>query len=268
MKVDTFINCMRKGVAAALVLASFLNSSGQDGDSAREPGPPEPPDAFLTVPLVVEKGQTTPCLIRGRSLHTVERIEAPAGVQAIVRSTKEAEIPEGWKPEQIGDQQLACEVTVAADCRLDPPSPLTLLLKTASGESTTIDIAVAECGMVVDEKEPNGGFREAQALASNRTARGVIATNKDVDVFHFEAEAGARITVEIVARRCGSALDPLLTVYDVEGFECARSDDEAGNRDARAVFTAPSDGRYHIVLQDAHDTGSTTHVYQVRLTAE
>lgn len=215
------------------------------------------PTALLAIPFVLERGQTTRCLIRGQGLEAIEKLETPSGVTATIISKEEAKLPEGWKAELIGDRQVTCEITIDASFVGEKVS-----LRLAGDVS--IDLAVVDA--LLEDKEPNPGFREAQEIVLGKTVRGSIGTNKDVDVFRFEAREGMVLDARIIARERGSALDPMLKLYDDSGFERASSDDtpEAG-RDAAFRLTLPTSGRYYLVVQDAHDSGSEAHVYRLEL---
>lgn len=250
--------------AALLLLASAIPCSGEETEKEK----PAPPTALLAVPLVLERGQTTRCAIRGQRLDTVKTVTADKGASVAVVSEGEAKPPDGWKPEQIGDRQIVCDISIP-DAFPPDAHALSLSLETAEGDTATISIEVATPGNIVDEKEPNPGFRDAQDITPGRVVRGAIAAGNDNDVFQFDANADSHLEAAVTARQLGSALDPILTLFDANGFERARSDDAPSqNRDARISLPIPATGRYFLVLQDAHDSGSDAHVYRLSLTLE
>jgi len=63
---------------------------------------------------------------------------------------------------------------------------------------------------------------------------------------------------ELEARRCGSAIDPVLRILDGSGKQLARSDDAPGaGLDARLDFTFPSEGNYYVEITDARFSTQT-----------
>ncbi len=257
MKAVLLSSCMR-----SLWMLFFL-ALGASGEEAK-PKKPVPPSALLAIPFVIERGKTTSCVIRGQSLDTIEKITSVEGISVSITSKEEAKLPDGWKPEQLGDRKVTCEITVNESFP-DESTTAALTLTNKAGETANIDIAVAKT--LIDEKEPNPGFDKSQPIEVAQSVRGVIEKNKDVDVFKLDAKADTVIEASVVARQRTSALDPILTLYDSSGFEHARSDDASGSgRDATLKVTIPSSGGYFLVLQDAHDTGSDAHVYLLRVT--
>lgn len=84
--------------------------------------------------------------------------------------------------------------------------------------------------------------------------------------FRFSAKAGESLSIEVVARRLGSALDPFIRLFNPQGREVAWSDDEAGLRgDARLHHTFESDGPYTLELRDIRYQGGGAHFYRLRL---
>jgi hypothetical protein len=246
----------------SIVLLLIVSAVGEDP----KPEKPVPPSALLAIPFVIERGKTTTCVIRGQSLDMIEKITSAEGISVSLTSKAEAKLPDGWKPEKLGDRQVTCEITVNESFPAEATTA-SLTLTHKAGETVSIDIAVANT--LVDEKEPNPGFDKSQPIETGQNVSGIIGSNKDVDVFHLDAEAGAVISAKVTARQRGSALDPILALYDSNGFERARSDDSAkASRDAALRLTIPTSGRYFFVLQDAHDTGSEAHVYQLHVTTE
>jgi photosystem II stability/assembly factor-like uncharacterized protein len=82
----------------------------------------------------------------------------------------------------------------------------------------------------VFEVEPNGDTGSADALAPNEVIEGTISSNDDVDFFRVSI-SGNDYCSEVVARRAGSALDPVLTVYDSSGKQIGRGDGSLGSQD-------------------------------------
>ena len=86
--------------------------------------------------------------------------------------------------------------------------------------------------LLEDESQPGAlpntsdNMEDAQALPPppftlNGTLRG-----PERDMFRLSAKAGEKRVIEIEARRCGSAIDPLLEILDANGRVIARSEDE------------------------------------------
>ncbi|MEX0937926.1 MAG: PPC domain-containing protein [Pirellulales bacterium] len=86
------------------------------------------------------------------------------------------------------------------------------------------------------------------------------------DWFRLEARAGERLSLEVMAGRIGSLLDPVVRVLDAAGNEVTYSDDEPGlGCDSRLVVDFPADGDYFIELRDVRFQGGETHGYRLRL---
>ncbi len=86
------------------------------------------------------------------------------------------------------------------------------------------------------------------------------------DFYKFQAVAGQRITVEVVARRLGYPLDPVIRLLDAGGRELAYSDDAPGiGADCRFAYTIPAAGTYYFELRDIRYLGGGTHRYRLRV---
>jgi len=84
--------------------------------------------------------------------------------------------------------------------------------------------------------------------------------------YQFTAKAGQIISFEVVARRMGSALDPLLRLLDANGRELTYSDDAPGlSGDAQICHTFPADGQYTLVVRDIRFQGGANHNYRLRI---
>jgi len=98
-------------------------------------------------------------------------------------------------------------------------------------------------------------------LTVNGTLRG-----PERDVFRISAKAGEREVIEIEARRCGSAIDPVLEILDSSGKTLAQSEDAALlGLDARADVTFPKAGYYYVVVHDARFSAQTANFYRLKI---
>lgn len=87
-----------------------------------------------------------------------------------------------------------------------------------------------------------------------------------MDYYKFDARAGQKLTLEAVARRLGSRLDPMFRVLGPDGRELAYSDDEEGlGADGRVRLTIPVDGTYVVEIRDIRYDGGGEHRYRLRI---
>jgi hypothetical protein len=105
----------------------------------------------------------------------------------------------------------------------------------------------------------------AQVLALPTAVDGTIGP-LERQYFRFPVEAEGSVTVEVLARRIGSPLDPMLRLFDPSGHEVTYSDDEFGlGGDARLSFTPDAAGEYTLELRDVRYEGGPGHRYRLRI---
>ena len=86
------------------------------------------------------------------------------------------------------------------------------------------------------------------------------------DYYRFEAKRGQRVSVEVVATRLGSALDPVLRLLDAAGRELACADHTPGAAgDCRFAHTFDADGQYLVELRDVGYEGGDAYRYRLRV---
>jgi hypothetical protein len=125
---------------------------------------------------------------------------------------------------------------------------------------------------IEDESRPgalpnsNDTIETAQALpAGPLTVNGKLK-GPERDVYRISAKAGEKRVIEVEARRCGSAIDPVLELQDASGKVLARSEDAPLlGLDARVEFTFPREGYYYIVLHDARFSTQTANFYRLKM---
>jgi hypothetical protein len=125
---------------------------------------------------------------------------------------------------------------------------------------------------IEDESRPgalpntNDSLEAAQRLPPppftlNGTLRG-----PERDVFRLSAKAGEKRVIEVEARRCGSAIDPLLEILDANDRVIARSDDAPLlGLDARVDVAFPRDGEYYVVVRDSRFSTQTANFYRLKV---
>lgn len=240
------------GLALACVAISF--------DVARADDKKEAPRIGMSVPLAAPPGATTKIVLRGWKLDQATEVRTlAAGITLKLLNKGKATVPNGQEAKQIGDSQVEVELTIPADLAA-PEAMLTVV--GPDGESLPYGVLVGGREPIVLEKEGNDGFRQAQVIALGQLVDGQIQSDRDVDAYSVTSTAGRAVVVEVVARRRGSGLDSILTVYDERGRTVASNDDGEG-ADSRVKFTSRDSGRYYLVVQDAHDRGGPAHPYRL-----
>ncbi|HUG91109.1 MAG TPA: PPC domain-containing protein, partial [Planctomycetaceae bacterium] len=117
----------------------------------------------------------------------------------------------------------------------------------------------------VAAKTDNKSRDAAQELALSVAVDGYV-DGLSYHYFKFRAEAGQRIAFDVLARRIGSPLDPIIRLLDSAGRDLAYSDDEPGlMSDAQLCHTFKDAGEYFIEIRDIQYRGSANHVYRLRI---
>lgn len=120
-------------------------------------------------------------------------------------------------------------------------------------------------------------WAKPEVVAEGSTNRGttlhppcaIDSTSKPetVDDYFFAANAGESFSIELIAQRIGSQMDPVVQVFDSAGREAAYCDDEPGIwRDSRFRFTAALQDSYRIAVHDVGFAGGAAYKYRLRVT--
>ena len=108
----------------------------------------------------------------------------------------------------------------------------------------------------------NTALATAQVVSVPTAVDGAVP-NLGWQFFRFPAQAGQRLSIEVLARRIGSSLDPMIRLLDVKGRELAFNDDTPGlNGDSSVTHTFKDAGEYVVELRDIkYGTGA----YRLRI---
>jgi hypothetical protein len=265
---------MRRGVLVVLTLLGILSclctaaglslflihAYGQDAKSIT-------PRITATEPAALASGSKVTLKVRGFELKgaTELRLVRPAEaggtdsnaapIRVEIKETKDAGQAKGLDNKLVGGTQLVAELTLPDDL---PAGIYDYVIVTPAGEAKE-KIRVLAPDAVVDEKESNNGFDEAQELTLGKYSRGSIQSDKDVDVFALPTQAGQQLKITLIS---GGPLliDAQLDCYDSRRQFLASCDDEK-SRDPVATFKTLADGIVYICVSSAHDIGGEWHSY-------
>lgn len=249
----------RAGFAPALFALAFVTSPRAASAQDKKP---DVPRITALVPLEVTPGSTAKLRVRGVKLAAASEVQFPDAkvpLTAVIKEKKAADLPNGLDAKDVGDSQIEFTIEVSAEL---PCGLVQFRVVTPDGTTAPGVLRVIEASALVEEKEPNGSFREAQPVELGKTVRGVIKEDKDVDVFQFTGRAGQKIAAEVIAARGASLLDSSLTLTDARGQFLAVNDDSGGTRDSALTFKLPADGVYFFSVIDAQDRGTAWHSYE------
>ena len=123
-----------------------------------------------------------------------------------------------------------------------------------------------------DESRPgalpntNDSIEDAQVLPPPPFTLNGALRGPERDVFRLSAKAGEKRVIEVEARRCGSAIDPLLEILDAAGTVIARSEDAPLlGLDARLEVAFPKAGDYFVVVRDSRYSTQTANFYRLKV---
>jgi hypothetical protein len=247
-------------IAASLILHPPILFA-EDKKPDEKKGPPTIKFAF---PLGIARGSTTKLTVRGLRLAeaTKVRIEgAGEPISATIKSKGKADVSDMLPAEKLGDTQVEVELTIPAGAS----GEVSLIVVTPEGSTEPHALRVFDPADLTIEKEPNGGFHNAQEIHSPATIQGTISENNDVDVFRVAGKKGEKIVAEVWAARLGSPLDSLLTLYDEHSRVVAMNDDGDSGADSLLSVTLPADGTYFLSIVDANGRGGPLFAYLLSL---
>jgi hypothetical protein len=237
-------------VALGVWLASTAECHAQVmKNQARPVGTDPAPSLVRVAPSGVVPGTATDCLVEGQKLKDVEQWQV-SGTGVIV---SEFEVK--------SDSSARLTVVVSAGAELGYREVRAI---GASGISNLVVLRIDRLDPV-NETEPNDDPAKANVVAVGQAVSGTLK-KEDLDYYRFEAKAGARLTLEVEARRLGIPLAPVLTVMTSNGRALAQARHSRGvDQDCRLGFKVPEDGTYLLQVRDNTYVGADNASYRLRI---
>jgi hypothetical protein len=148
-----------------------------------------------------------------------------------------------------------------------PPGIYPVRVQTPEGISNVLFFTVGAFPEIREE-EKNDSIETAQIVKSVPVTVNGTLTGADRDFFRVPGKAGERRVFEVEARRCGSAIDPVIEIYDAKGQLLARDEDAPGiGVDARLDYTFPREGDYYVMVHDARFSRQEQNFYRLKMGA-
>ena len=242
-------------VAFAFAAAVALLSQSPTPVSAQQKGaPPAVPASYPTLTTLAniggKRGTTADVTLTGTNLTdaTAVWLSFPG----------KATIPDGQKD--------ATKLNVKIDVPADAPVGLhTLRVVTKAGVSNIRPFVIDDLPEVAEKD--NNKKSAPQVLPVPCVVLGT-ATAETSDYYKIPVKAGEPLTVEVLARRLGSPLDPVLLFHDATGRELPSlyADDTPGlQSDARLTHTFPTNGEVIVEVRDTTFRGGADFAYRLRV---
>lgn len=145
-------------------------------------------------------------------------------------------------------------------------------VQAANGISNILLFSVGTFPEITEEESRKGSLpnqndttEKAQTIPSSPLTLNGTLKGPERDVFRLQGKAGERRVFEVEARRCGSAIDPVIRVLDASGKMIARSeDDPVLSLDARLAVTFPKEGFYYVEVHDARFSTQAQDFYRLK----
>ena len=228
-----------------------------------------PPTVSFATPPGIQRGTTATVVIEGTDLTGARAIVfSEPGLSGRILSvnavpeeklTLESKPSSGVKP--YFEEPLKMEATVEVSSeKWTALGTHAFRFITPHGSSTPGRIDVAAFPEIV-EHEPNINPRQAQHILLPVTINGTIIKAGDFDEFGFEAKKDQEIVFLVNAAGIGSALDPVIEVFDSQDHLLITSLEKKGSPAIGCKI--PADGTYRVRINDYLKNGSLRHIYRL-----
>jgi hypothetical protein len=235
----------RMGLALALLALAWPIPARGQGRRAISP-----PVVSSVNPPGVQVGTSIEWTLAGRGFSKVKRvIVSGSGVETV-----------GFEPR--GDGEAIASVRVAADASAGLRE---LRVEGPDGVSNLVLVRIDTLPQVV-EVEPNDEPAKAQEIEVGKAVAGVLRAT-DIDHYLIRGQPGQRVTLDLEARRVGTSLSPVLTVFNRRGGAISQArESRSSDHDCRLAVTLPRDGVIVVQVRDNVYGGSDSATYRLRVT--
>ena len=234
-----------------------------------------PPTIDAVQPQGVARGATLEMTVEGLNLANASQVYfSQPGIQARILRIKElpdlSDVRLGANGTvstiDLGPLPPRNQVTIEIDISPDAPvGPVNFRLQTPLGTTPEARFLVEPYYGETPDKEPNDNPEDAFETYAPTILVGAISKPGDLDYYKIHAKAGQELTFENGAVMLGSALQPVIGIYDANQ-NLVRQYGEEGGRSAYA-FAHKFDkaGVYYVRVADYQESGSARNFYRIKI---
>lgn len=145
-------------------------------------------------------------------------------------------------------------------------------VKAANGLSNILLLSIGAFPELIEEESrpgslphQNDSIERAQTLPGTALTVNGRLMGPERDVYRIPVKAGERRVFEVEARRVGSAIDPVIQIYDASGKRIARSEDDPTlSLDSRLELTFTKESFVYVEIFDARYSGQSQDYYRFK----
>ena len=203
------------------------------------------------VPHGAQRGKSVTLHIKGSGLKPGAKLQTtlPAAISRLV-------------PTAGAENELPFLITLNADA---PVGLYPIRILSNDGMSNLVLFSVGDLPEVDKKVKTKEERDKAQPIAVPVLVNGNLS-EAEQDDYLFTSKAGQKLVCEVEARRAGSALDPVIEIFDAAGKMLVRNNDGAGV-DPRIEYTFAKAGQYKIRVHDARYSDQGVNFYRLKIGA-
>lgn len=211
------------------------------------------PSIGAAAPQAVRPGETLDVKLSGGALNGATQLWTSFPCEAVL------------SPDVANNGQNAAEVVYRIKTPVDAPVGVHGIRVATPGGISPLKLFVVDDLPSVASAGNNTALTSAQSLTLPAAVDGAIPA-LGFHYYKFAVEAGKRLSFEVISRRMGSPLDPIIRLLDANGREIMYDDDAPGlSGDSRLSHTFAEGGEYFLELRDIRYQGGGGHVYRLRI---
>ncbi len=222
-----------------------------------------PPTVTDLKPRGAQKGRPFKLTLVGRDLTEVIRIHStlPASFTALSPEEPPGTMAEGRYASFLVEPKSDA-ATGVYPVRVETADGISNVQLFSIGDFTELTEDEAAMGALPNR---NDSIENPQSLPESAVTVTGTLRGAERDFYRVQAKAGERRVIEVEGRRIGSAIDPVIRVFDAAGKELAKSEDTPRlGLDARVDLKFPGDGYYYVEVHDARFSAQSANFYRLK----
>ena len=206
----------------------------------------------------------TNLLAQNPVLHRVSPLGVPAGASTELKllGDRLQDITSAWMSLSEAEVGVSSNSTVVIRTPKDAAGIAGFRIATSSGTS---ELVMFMADALPSATACTNNSRESAHAVGLPIAVDSCTGELKFDYYRFAARKDETVSIEVVASRIGSKLDPVLRILDASGREVGFCEDApSAGRDCRIQFRPPTTGEYLAEVRDIAYGGGPQYYYRIR----